>query len=180
MTEVISSSPVEVVVSTPDDWTILRDFKINSLEVEPVAFENPDVAIERYKQRPEAEWRYILSGGMSGGRSGESVVFFAQEGGVPIGMISAIIPEGKNTALIQHTYVQKEHRSKGAGKQLLAKLLEYLKSKGAKKATLDVVETQGAAIHIYEKLGLKKTGINEGVIDWVEPPLDEICMEITI
>jgi len=53
----ISSSQVQIVHLTPDQWTILRDLKLRSLDQEPIVF--ADAADERakYLARSEEEWR---------------------------------------------------------------------------------------------------------------------------
>jgi len=159
----LKTSSVQIVSLTPDQWTVLRDLKLHSLDQEPIAF--ADVAEERvkYLERSEEEWRTILSGNMSGGRSGETIMRFAQSGDQFIGMVSAIIPEGQTTATVQHMYVDSEgYRGRGIGKHLLLSLLQELRGhQNIKKAELEVVTTQTPARELYKSVGFKEKGLVE-------------------
>lgn len=182
--DVLDNNPVEIVQLRPDDWEMLRDLKLYSLEEEPVAFENPILAIKRYQDRPEQEWRTILSGGMSGGRTGETIMFFAKEDEKLVGMVSSIIPETEPNqpiiATIQHMYVSRDHRGMGIGRKLITSLLDNLRMRDhISGARLDVVVTQTPAISLYQSVGLRITGTSEGSIGWTEEPLDEYGLEIT-
>ena len=48
------------------------------------------------------------------------------------------------------------HRNKGYGTKLLVEMLRHAKASGADHATLQVVQSNAAAIHLYEKLGFRK------------------------
>ena len=182
--DVLDNSDIEIVQLSPHEWKKLRDLKLKSLNEEPVAFENPAEAIQKYNNRSEQEWKTILSGGMSGDRSGETVMFFAKDGDECVGMVSSIIPEAETgqlrVATIQHMYVTKNNREKGIGKRLITALLDNLQSKDdVAKAQLDVVVTQSPAIGLYQSVGFQITGTSEGAIDWTEDPLDEFNMELS-
>ncbi|OGE87551.1 MAG: hypothetical protein A3J07_04915 [Candidatus Doudnabacteria bacterium RIFCSPLOWO2_02_FULL_49_13] len=163
--DVRNPQPVNIVQLSPDQWTILRDMKLRSLEQEPIAFEDPVEARKKYLTRPEAVWREILSGKIHGGRKGASIYVFAQDPSAPekyAGMVSAIIPEtrqARKLATVQSMYVDAEgYRGQGIGKKLLADLLEKLKARGdVGKVELQVVVTQGPAIALYKSLGFEIT-----------------------
>ncbi len=180
--------PVSAVSLGPDDWKILRDLKLQSLEQEPVAFEDPAEGKEKYLNRSEKEWRDILAGHMSGGRTGASVMVFARDEASEqyIGMVTAILPVGqsaeKKTATVQHMYVNNQgYRGKGTGKLLLLTLLDQLRSRGdVQRVELQVVETQTSAIRLYRKLGFKEYGRIPGGAKRESQTFDEIEMALEL
>jgi GNAT superfamily N-acetyltransferase len=135
--DALNNPKVSIVELSPDDWQVLRDLKLKSLQQEPIAFEDVGEATEKWTNRTEAEWRSIVEGKMTQGREGESVNIFVKDEineNYP-GMVSAIIPEGSKIATVQHMYVDNEgYRGKGIGKQLLQELIDRVKTKsGVKK-----------------------------------------------
>jgi ribosomal protein S18 acetylase RimI-like enzyme len=164
----------------PDQWTILRDLKLRSLDQEPIAFADPEQERAKYLARTEGEWRAILSGHMSGGKAGETIMFFARDNTRYVGMVSAIIPEGQSDATIQHMYVDNEgYRGLGVGKQLLTALLRKLKDRSdVKKTKLSVVATQIPARKLYGGLGFKEIKTLQGSATRGEKSFDEIEMEL--
>ncbi|MBO5248827.1 MAG: ribosomal protein S18-alanine N-acetyltransferase [Clostridia bacterium] len=54
--------------------------------------------------------------------------------------------------------VRKDLRGKGIGSEFLMKLLDYLRSDGAKIAYLDVRESNTAARRLYQKCGFSEIG----------------------
>ena len=172
---------VEIIQLSPDEWEELRDLKQHSLQEEPVALENPTTATRKYLDRTEEEWRHILSGGRSGWKEGETLMFFARKGDEYVGMVSSIIPEGSGEAIVQHMYVKGDHRSEGIGKKLINHLLDSLKARGdLERIKLEVVVTQVPAITMYRNLGFAETGMTKGAIDWTDEPLDELNMELVL
>lgn len=171
---------------SPDQWTILRDLKLRSLDQEPIAFADPEEERVKYLQRSEKEWRAILSGKMSGGREGETIMVFAEDNGHYVGMVSAIIPTAKHPeavkATIQHMYVDNQgYRGLGVGRQLLSALLEKLKvHENVKKAELSVVATQLPARRLYERTGFRTVKTVEGGAKRGRYVYDEFEMELDL
>lgn len=178
--DLLHSPQINVIQILPDQWTILRDLKLRSLDQEPIAFANVEQERAKYLARTEDEWRAILSGKMSGGKAGETIMFFAQDNSRYVGMVSAIVPEGQTTATVQHMFVDSEgYRGLGIGKQLLAALLSKLKNRGdLKKAKLSVVATQIPARNLYESVGFKEVKILQGSATRGKESFDEIEMEL--
>lgn len=182
----LQTSAIRIVGLLPDQWAVLRDLKLRSLEQEPIAFAEPEEERAKYLQRSEEEWRAILSGKMSRGREGETIMVFAEDNGRYIGMVSAIIPTGQSIqetkATIQHMYVDSQgYRGLGVGKQLLSVLLEKLKAHGnVKKTELSVVATQVAARKLYERTGFSTVRIVEGGAKRSHHVYDEIEMELVL
>lgn len=58
-----------------------------------------------------------------------------------------------STYKIRKMYVSNSHRKKGYGKEILNKLLDVAKSKGAKTVILETSESMTAAKNLYKKFG---------------------------
>lgn len=180
--DLLHAPQINVVQISPDQWTILRDLKLRSINQEPVAFADPELEQAKYVARTEDEWRAVLAGKMSGGKAGETVMFFARDDNRYVGMVSAIIPEGQTAATIQHMYVDDEgYRGLGVGKNLLNTLLRNLKSRGdVKRAELSVVATQIPARKLYEGIGFKEVKTLQGSATRGKETFDEIEMELEL
>lgn len=177
---------ISVAEISPDNWQVLRDLKLKSLEQEPIAFEDPEEGRDKYLQRAEAEWREILTGKRSGGKPGQTLTVFAKDepGGKYIGMVSAVTSARENPeiATVQHMYVDNEgYRGKGIGKQLLQGLIDTVKAKGdIRKLELQVVATQEAAIGLYKSLGFKEIRRVAKAVKRGDQEYDEIEMELEL
>ncbi len=173
--------PVEIIELSPDDWQLLRDLKLRSLQEEPVAFEDSTEGRDKYAKRSETEWRDILSGKMSRGLPGESVNVFARSSDHLVGMVSAIIPESDDASIakVQHMYVAAEVRGHGMGRSLLSSLFEKLKTRPKlRKIKLEVVASQIPAVELYRSLGFTEKGRH--TITRSGGSYEEIEMEMTL
>jgi len=175
------SLPIEIVELNPDQWEVLRDMKIKSLGREPVAFEDQEFGLKKYKERTEAVWREILQGKRTEGKEGISITILAKVGDEYIGMVSVVANSNiSDTATIHHMYVDKDYRGRGIGKKLLQGIIEKIKKvNGIKKVELTVVDTQEPAIGLYRGLGFRdkkeKEGVKRGGKDY-----QEINMELVL
>lgn len=79
---------------------------------------------------------------------------------------------------IYNVAVKKEHRNRKIGNSMLKALLEDAKGRGITSVTLEVRCSNEAAIHLYESLGFKASGIRkdfytkpkeDAVIMWLNP-----------
>ena len=61
-------------------------------------------------------------------------------------------------AEVMNVAVVSEHRSRGIGTKLFARLIEECKARGASAITLEVRASNAAAIALYEKFGLRSVG----------------------
>jgi len=175
---------ISVVRLKPNQWQTLRDLKIRSIVQDPLAFADPIPELDKYKNRSEEEWRSILSGKMSGGRPGESIVLFAKDGQDDVGLITAIIPQQEGNyqmATVQHTFVDENHRRKGIGEELLRTLIEQLKQRSnIGEVELDVVVTQQAAIDLYKRLGFRSVGFTKEKAKRGEKEYDRYDMKLAL
>ena len=67
-----------------------------------------------------------------------------------------------NEAHITNLAVHPEYRGKGIGRLLLKGMIDYGLSNGIQSFTLEVRESNKAAIGLYSKLGFKKAGSRKG------------------
>lgn len=173
---------IAIVKLAPDDWHMFKAFKILSLEQEAIAFEDQEKGLERYLAREDEEWKKMLGGKLLG-KEGEAIYLFAQDGAILVGMLSVKIPkndlESKNTAFIEHMYVEPDYRGKGIGRKLLLSIINELKEReGLERAWLSVISTQIPARKLYESAGfgaVKSYTVKRG-----QESFDEILMELEL
>lgn len=173
---------IETVTPSPDDWETLRRLKLQSLDEEPVAFQDPDAGRERYEQRTEEEWRQILDGHLLKPYKGECETVFSRNGADYTGMVQAYMfdtpGENGKEADIKHFYVAKEARGRGVGRELLTAILRKLSThEDINSIQLSVLSTQETAINLYESMGFKKTGIEREAVSRGNKKYDVITMK---
>ncbi len=66
---------------------------------------------------------------------------------------------------INNVAVRKEMRGQGTGYAMIQYLLEEGKKQGLEAFTLEVRESNAAAIHVYEKAGFKNVGVRKEFYD---------------
>lgn len=66
---------------------------------------------------------------------------------------------------ITNVAVTTSERHKGIGRELLSKVLEEAETKGLTEFTLEVRESNKAAISLYESLGFKTEGVRKNFYD---------------
>lgn len=154
---------IEIVKPSINDWQILRDMKLRSLDIEPLAFDDPEPTKEKWGKRTEQEWKDILTGQRSDGVPGETITLFAKQNGEYLGMIQAIIPPSIDTwTFIQHVYVEPNQRGKHIGQKLVSSMLAVLEQRDdVGWIGLNVIETQIPARALYESLGFVK--VKDGI-----------------
>lgn len=101
-------------------------------------------------------------------------VFLAQENdGQIIGMIM-VEDQGEACEILKLGVVESA-RGKGAGRQLMEAAVEYVRSKGKKKAVLCTNHKLEAARHLYEKFGFQYVDYEKNHFD-----LSDISMELLL
>ena len=91
---------------------------------------------------------------------GESIVFLAHEGSVPLGF-AQLYPSYSSTALarvfiLNDLFVHENGRRKGVASKLLAALEGYAWAHGAARVTLNVARDNGPGRGLYETQGWSK------------------------
>ena len=127
---------------------IFSDFSVREFK------ENDEISIAKLEKECFSEpWseKAILDA-----KENNTVFFVAQENQNVIGYagLQIILDEG----YITNVAVTKEQRGKGVGKALMENLLKKADEKDLAFVTLEVRESNLAAISLYEKLGFKKEG----------------------
>jgi GNAT superfamily N-acetyltransferase len=80
--------------------------------------------------------------------------FVGEEAGFIVGTVG-IKEEEKDSALLRRLFVSPDHRRKGIGSGLLARALEFCRSRGYKQVIFRCTDRMGDAIHLCEKNGFK-------------------------
>lgn len=88
-------------------------------------------------------------------------IWIAEENGKIIGFVASdgnwfSKREGKVVGAVHELVVLPEHRSKGVGRALMEKAMEYFKSRGLDLAELWVGDENTPALEFYKKLGFEE------------------------
>lgn len=106
--------------------------------------------------------------------SGNAELWTLNDDGQVIGELSVFwqledqdFADGKNRAYLCAFRVKSGYRGKGCGSFLLKEILEYIKNKGVKVATIGVDETEERNIRMYHRFGF-----TDKIKDCFEDPCD--------
>ena len=131
-----------------DRWEDYREFRLESLKSEPLAFAS---SYEDERDLSEDEWKRRIGN-----------TLFAVLNNKLVGMIVYV---GSNKKKTRHVvdifgvYVSREYRGQGIGKRLIEGVLaDVQKSKDIKKIRLTINPEQKAAVNLYEQYGFKTVG----------------------
>ncbi|MCC6025323.1 MAG: ribosomal protein S18-alanine N-acetyltransferase [Desulfurococcaceae archaeon] len=133
-----------------------REYLLEVLRIEAECF-NPE---ERYSRRV-FEWYLLL----------EPIFYIAECGGEVVGYVLATI-QG-DTCHVDSIAVREKWRRRGIGAELLKRALSECRSRGAKRAALEVAVDNEPALRLYSKLGFR---VKE-VIPKYYPSRDAYLME---
>ncbi|HKL79415.1 MAG TPA: ribosomal protein S18-alanine N-acetyltransferase [Mobilitalea sp.] len=75
---------------------------------------------------------------------------------------------------IYNVAVKKEYRRQGVGFLMLCQLIKQARERGITSCTLEVRQSNEAAIRLYERLGFESVGIRRGF--YTKPPEDAVIM----
>lgn len=160
---------MKIVKNAPSSrWREYRDLKLEAVKNVPQSFlaESSDcmrVSEERWQEKMKK-------------------VYFAEIEGKLVGMIGVQRnpkPKLNHFITVVGFYVQPEHRSNGAGRELLSQVIEDSKRDNAiKKLQLCVATTQKAGIALYESMGFIEIGIKKYAVKVGDEYLDTKIMEL--
>lgn len=88
------------------------------------------------------------------------IVLVAEIGGEVAGFVVCVLIA--DTAEIESIVVSGKAQRRGVGRALLARLIGDLQTAGAKALQLEVRESNGSAIGLYERMGFRETGRRRG------------------
>ena len=139
----------------PSEYELLKKFTYEAIFI-PDGVEPPDRSII---ELPELSVYYE-----SFGSGAADTCIVAESGGKVVGAAWARIMDDyspvENDTPSLAISVLREYRGRGAGTQLLQRLLESLRSKGYKKVSL-AVQKANYAVSMYKKAGFRTAGEND-------------------
>ena len=132
-----------------DDWRAWRELRLQALEEAPYAF---GTTLSEWQGEGDTElrWRDRLN----------SVPFnaIARIDGTPAGIVSATAPDAGGTSEMISMWVAPFARGRGIGDALVHAVLLWCTEHGARRITLDVVESNEHAIVLYRRHGFAFAG----------------------
>jgi ribosomal protein S18 acetylase RimI-like enzyme len=140
---------VEVRRIRADEWAELKELRLRALAEEPDAF---STVLAEEADLPDRRWRRSAREAASGE---ERFVALAVEGtGELVGLIRGERRHGRpEIAGVFSMWVVPRHRRRGVGRALLACTAGWATESGYATQRLHVVETNRAAIALYERAG---------------------------
>lgn len=90
----------------------------------------------------------------------ERCSFGAFKDDILIGILLSSYHRWNNSLWIENIRVSEEFKGKGLGKKLIARLIEFAKSKNVRLLGLEVQSSNYPAIKFYEKCGLEISGVD--------------------
>ena len=139
----------ELQVLTPDDWQVWRELRHRALGEAPYAFGSVLADWQGDGDR-EDRWRARL------GDVAHNVV--ARVRGEAVGMASGTAPDADGVAELISMWVAPSARGEGVGDALVGEVVRWARAAGAEVLALDVVESNAAAIALYERHGFVLVG----------------------
>ncbi len=131
----------------PDDWQRFRRLRLSALRDAPDAFWT---TYEQSLAQPESFWRDRL-----GTPRTAYFTTSADDGLVGVGPD----PSDETEAVIISMWVSPDARGQGVGERLARAAIDFARELGFPAVKLEVVDTNVAAIRLYERLGFKPNGV---------------------
>ena len=129
------------------DEPILRELRLQALSDEPNAFGS---TYEREVARTTADWQRWMSPG---------VTFILGDAADARGIVAGLPDETDPTVVhLMAMWVHPEIRGSGGADELVAAVVAWAQSEGAKLVRLKVIQGNARARHFYERMGFLSTG----------------------
>lgn len=129
------------------DEPILREIRLQALSDAPVAFGS---TYERELARTTADWQRWISPG---------VTFILEDAAVAQGMVAGVHDADNPTVVhLMAMWVHPKIRGSGGADELVAAVIVWAQSEGAKSVQLQVIEGNDRARQFYERNGFRHTG----------------------
>jgi GNAT superfamily N-acetyltransferase len=146
----MTSTAGRVRLAALGDEPILRELRLQALREAPVAFGS---TYEKELARTTADWQRWMSPG---------VTFILYEPEEARGMVAGMRDETDSTVVhLMAMWVHPAIRGSGGADELVAAVLAWAKSEGAKSVRLKVIEGNDRARYFYERMGFCATGQSE-------------------
>lgn len=135
------------------DWEQVRDIRLTALQESPAAFAS---TYAREAAFDEQTWR---------SRTRTAAWFLAYDGNDAVGLVAGITETDApvEERHIVSFWVAPSHRRRGVAGSLLATVVHWARSDGARVATLWVVEGNDGAARLYLRYGFEWTGERQPV-----------------
>ena len=129
------------------DEPILRAIRLQALSETPEAFGS---TYERELARTTADWQRWMSPGAT---------FILDDAGGPKGIVAGMRDESDAAVVhLMSMWVDPALRGSGAAEALVASLLAWAETEGARQMRLAVIQTNDRARRFYERLGFRGNG----------------------
>ena len=133
--------------AAPGDEPILRAVRLQALSDTPEAFGS---TYDRELARTTADWQRWMSPGAT---------FILDDAGGPKGIVAGMRDESDAAVVhLMSMWVDPALRGSGAAEALVASLLEWAETEGARQMRLAVIQTNDRARRFYERLGFRGNG----------------------
>lgn len=135
----------------PGQWQMFKALRLASLQEAPYAFGST------YAQavlRSDSDWQEMVA---VRAVAVDNSMFFAFDGGVPVGLAGAYRDEHGKMQLVS-VWVAPSHRGTGAGALVVEATCGWAASRGAESIVAWVTSGNGRALRFYERLGFRDTG----------------------
>ncbi len=154
---------ITVKTAGPEDWRDYKEIWLEAVEKNPEAFsidaDPEDVRRETYRR--DKHWKAHL-------KDPNAITLLLKDNKDTKGLAMAIDKSEIQRGLwrIRHVYISPAIRGQHAGEKLMVEILEKIKERGGKQASLNVMDNpeQIPALKLYEKLGFENKGKYEEVI----------------
>lgn len=141
---------IEVVVVTPDDWRLWREFRLAALAEAPGAF-GSTLAEWSGAADTEQRWRARLEG--------VALNLVVTCDGEAAGMVSATAPDGDRPAELISMWVAPTSRGRGVGDEAIRQILAWVRENfPTSDVELSVKTNNEHAIRLYERHGFVDAG----------------------
>jgi len=133
--------------AAPGDEPILRAVRLQALSDTPEAFGS---TYDRELARTTADWQRWMSPGAT---------FILDDAGGPKGIVAGMRDESDAAVVhLMSMWVDPALRGSGAAEALVASLLAWAETEGARQMRLAVIQTNDRARRFYERLGFRGNG----------------------
>jgi ribosomal protein S18 acetylase RimI-like enzyme len=146
--------PVRVRPFASSEWATLRALRLRALADAPDAFARTRAEEEAI---PESEWQRRLAETVDADWQISVLALCDEE---PVGLAYGRLEEpGSEKANLYSMWVAPEARRTGAGRALVAGVIDWARAAGARRLLLEVTESNTAALALYRSLGFRGTGV---------------------
>ena len=131
----------------PEDWKLLREVRLRALR------EDPDAFLATHAQEAafaDAQWQ-----ARAAQSNGASFVVEGTEGGD--GLATGLVGTDPETVVLVGMWVAPARRGDGTAGELVERVVEWARTRGAKRVCLSVEGNNDRAARLYERCGFEET-----------------------